>query len=85
MLIDGCCCLGAAIAVFSVELQGAYAMVAMYALKDAAVLDAGIGVMSHGFYSSLISGNPRHTMVTCPAAKPFSLHRTEKASTDSAD
>jgi hypothetical protein len=47
VLIDGGCCLRAAIAVFSVELQCAYAMVTMYALKDAAVLDAGIGVMSH--------------------------------------
>ncbi len=64
MLIDGRCGLGAAVAVFSVELQRTYTMVTVYALEDAAVFDAGVGVMSHDFYSSLIFGNYRRTMVT---------------------
>jgi hypothetical protein len=64
VLINCGCCLGAAIAVFPVELQRADAMVTVNALEDAAVLDAGIGVMSHSFHSSLISRNPVRTMVT---------------------
>jgi hypothetical protein len=47
MLIDCRRCLGAAIAIFPVELERTHAMVTVNALEDAAVFDAGIGVMSH--------------------------------------
>jgi hypothetical protein len=39
--------LGAAVSIFPIELQRAYAMVTVDALEDAAILDASICVMSH--------------------------------------
>lgn len=40
-------CLSAAVSIFPIELQRAYAMVTVDALEDAAILDASICVMSH--------------------------------------
>jgi hypothetical protein len=64
MLIDRGRCLGAAVAVFSLELKRAHAVVAVDALEDAAVLDAGIGVMSHSYYCSPLSQEFTGTLVT---------------------
>jgi hypothetical protein len=64
MLVNRCRRLSAAIAVFSLKLQRAHAMIAVNALEDAAVLDTGIGVMSHSCYCSPLFGSFRGTMVT---------------------
>jgi hypothetical protein len=58
MLINRGRGLGAAIAVFSVELQCAYPVVTMNALEDAAVLDACICVMSHNAIVALFFEGP---------------------------
>ena len=64
MLIDGRRCLGAAVAVFSVELQRAYPMLTVDALENAAILDARVSVMSHSLNCSPHSETFRRTMVT---------------------
>jgi hypothetical protein len=64
MQIDCRRCLGAAIPIFPLELQRAHPMIAVDALENAAVLDARVGVMSHGPYCSLLSGKFRGTLVT---------------------
>jgi hypothetical protein len=64
MLIDCRCCLGAAVSIFPLELQRAHPMVTVDALENAAVLDACVGVMSHGFHCSLLFGIFRGTLVT---------------------
>jgi hypothetical protein len=64
MLVDCGRCLSAAIAVFSLKLQRAHAMIAVDALENAAVLDTCVGVMSHSCYCSPLFGSFRGTMVT---------------------
>jgi hypothetical protein len=64
MQIDGGRSLGAAIAMFSLELQRADPMVTVDALEDAAVLDTCVRVMSHSCYCSPLFGSFRGTMVT---------------------
>jgi hypothetical protein len=64
MQIDGGRSLGAAIAMFSLELQRADPMVTVDALEDAAVLDTCVRVMSHSCYCSPLSRKFRGTLVT---------------------
>jgi hypothetical protein len=64
MLIDGRGCLGPAVSILPLELKRAHPMVTVNALEDAAVLDAGVGVMSHDPYCSSLSRKFRGTLVT---------------------
>jgi hypothetical protein len=57
-------CLSAAVSILSIELQRTYAMVTVDALEDAAVLDAGVRVMSHSCYCSLLPPKSLGTVVT---------------------